>query len=46
MWVLESRVLGEDFMAKKNEAIGDWRRLHNEGLYELYSSPNITRVNK
>jgi hypothetical protein len=31
---------------KRDEATGDWRRLHNEELNDLYSSPNIIRVIK
>jgi hypothetical protein len=29
---------------KREEAVGDWRKLHNENLHDLYSSPNIIRV--
>jgi hypothetical protein len=29
---------------KRDEVTGDWRRLHNEELYDLYCSPNIFRV--
>jgi hypothetical protein len=32
------------FSPKREEATGEWRRLHNEELYALYSSPNIIRV--
>jgi hypothetical protein len=33
------------FVAKREEVTGDWRKLHNEELYDMYSS-NIIRVNK
>jgi hypothetical protein len=31
---------------KRDEVTGDWRKLHNEGLHNLYSSPNIIRMIK
>jgi hypothetical protein len=34
------------FGLKRDEATGDWRRLHNEELNDLYSSQNIIRVSK
>jgi len=34
------------FGPKRNEVTGEWRKLHNEELNELYSSPNIFRVIK
>jgi hypothetical protein len=43
--VFENRVL-RIFGPKRDEVTGDWRRLHNEELYALYSSPNIIRVIK
>jgi len=31
---------------KREEVVGGWRRLHNEGLHNFYTSPNIMRVIK
>jgi hypothetical protein len=39
-------VLRRIFGPKRDEVTGEWRRLHNEELYALYSSPNIFRVIK
>jgi hypothetical protein len=44
--VFENRVLRRIFGPKRDEATVDWRRLHNEELNDLYSSPNIIRVIK
>jgi hypothetical protein len=44
--VFENRVLRRIFGPKRDEATGDWRRLHNEELNDLYSSPNIIRIIK
>jgi hypothetical protein len=44
--VFENRVLRRIFGPKREEVAGEWRRLHNEELNDLYSSPNITRVVK
>jgi hypothetical protein len=38
--VFENRVLRRIFRHKREEVAGDWRRLHNEKLYNLYTSPN------
>jgi hypothetical protein len=42
----ESRVQRRMFGPERDYGTGEWRRLHNEELYALYSSPNITRVIK
>jgi hypothetical protein len=34
------------FGSKRDEATREWRKLHNEELHDLYSSPNIVRVIK
>jgi hypothetical protein len=44
--VFENRVLRRIFGSKRDEARGEWRRLHNEELNDLYSSSNIIRVIK
>jgi hypothetical protein len=41
--VFESRVLRRIFGPKRDEVTGEWRKLHNEELHILYSSPNIIR---
>jgi hypothetical protein len=40
-WVLR-RIFGP----KTDEIVGDWRKLHNEELHNLYSSPHIIRTIK
>jgi len=44
--VFEKRVLRRVFGPKRDEVTGEWRRLHNEELSDLYCSPNIVRVIK
>jgi hypothetical protein len=44
--VFENRVLRRIFGPKRNEVIWDWRKLHNEELNDMNSSPNIVRVIK
>jgi hypothetical protein len=42
--VFENRVLRRIFGPKRDEATREWRRLHNEELYNLYFISNIIRV--
>jgi len=44
--VCENRVLRRIFGSKRDEVIGEWRKLHNKELNDLYSSPNIIRAIK
>ena len=44
--MFENRVLRRIFEPKRDEVTGEWRKLHNEELNNLYSSPNIVRVIK
>jgi hypothetical protein len=42
----DNRVLRRIFGPKRDEGIGEWRKLHNEEHNDLYCSPNIVRVIK
>ena len=44
--VFENRALRGIFGSKRDEVTGDWRKLHNEELNDLYCSPNIIRLIK
>jgi hypothetical protein len=44
--VFENRVLRRVFGPKRGEVTGEWRKLHNEELNDLYSLPKIVRVVK
>jgi hypothetical protein len=44
--VFKNRVLRRIFGPKRDEVTGGWRKLHNEELRDLYSSPSIIRIMK
>jgi hypothetical protein len=44
--VFENWVLRRIFGLKRDEVAGEWRKLHNEELHDLYSSPSISRIIK
>jgi hypothetical protein len=46
MRVFQNRVLRRIFGPKRDEVTGEWRKLHNENLNNLPSSPNNVRVIK
>jgi hypothetical protein len=44
--VFENRVLRRIFGPKRDEITGEWRKLHNQELHGLYSTPTILRAIK
>jgi hypothetical protein len=44
--VFENRMLRRIFVPRSDEVTGKWRKLHNEELNDLYSSPHIVQVIK
>ena len=44
--MFEHRVLRRIFGPKRDEVTGEWRKLHNEELNDLYSSPDVIQVIK
>ena len=44
--IFENRVPGRIFGPKSDEVTGEWRKLHYEGLNDLFCSPNIIRLIK
>jgi hypothetical protein len=44
--VFENRVLRRIFGPKRDEVTGEWKKLRNEVLHDLYSSPSIIKIMK
>jgi hypothetical protein len=44
--VFENRVLRRIFGPKRDEVTGEWRKMHNDELHDLYSSPSKIRIIK
>jgi hypothetical protein len=44
--VFENRVLRRIFGLKRVKVTGEWRKMHNEELRDLYSSPSVIRIIK
>jgi hypothetical protein len=44
--VFENRVLRRIFGPKRDDVMGEWRKLHNEELHNLYTLPSIIRITK
>jgi hypothetical protein len=44
--VFENRVLRSIFGPERDEVTGEWRKLHNEELHDMYSLPSIIRIIK
>jgi hypothetical protein len=44
--MFENRALRRIFGPKRDEVTGEWRKLHNEELHDLYSSPSVIKIIK
>jgi hypothetical protein len=44
--VFENRVLKKLFGLKRDEVTGEWRKLHNKELHNMYSSPSVITMIK
>jgi hypothetical protein len=44
--VFENRVLRRIYGLERDEVMGGWKKLHNEELHNLYSSPSIIKIIK
>ena len=44
--VFENKVLRKILGPKRDDQTGEWRRLHNSELHDLYGKPDIIRINK
>jgi hypothetical protein len=44
--MFENRVLRRIFGLKRDEVTGEWKKLHNDELHDLYSSPSVIRMIK
>jgi hypothetical protein len=44
--VFENKVLRKVFGSKRDEVTGEWRKVHNEELHDVYSSPSIITIMK
>jgi hypothetical protein len=44
--VFENRVLSRIIGPKRDKVTGEWRKLHNEEINDMYSSPNIVQMIK
>jgi hypothetical protein len=46
LWSYTFTLLRRIFGPKRDEVTGEWRKLHNKELHDLYSSPSIIRIIK